>query len=406
MEINKTSESIESIDKSTESIDKKKEKKEKHKKDKKERKERKKKEQQNKTAPPEFKKVINDFVTDIRITFPEYSNIIMSWWNENTDIDSIFRDCFKIYPERFFDILYTNAEIFSDESTVNTMFLPGIQFKQLWKCNISENTRSTIWKYLQLVLFIVVGSVDNNTDLGETTNQLFEAIGSEELKKKLEETMSGMEQLFNDSSNNGTNDGTNDGTNTENTQTNIPNAEHLKDHLNSIMGGKLGKFAMEMAEEVALDLNIDKNNMMDAKNVFQQLFKHPTKMMSIVKKLSSKFNEKIKSGEMKESEIMEESIEFLNKMKDMPGMKNMQQMFSKMGVPMGGGKMNTGAMEAQLKRQMEQAKRKERMREKVTNKNSTNTTNNVTTNQGSSSSMSEEDILLLFASKDNNKKHK
>ena len=47
---------------------------------------------------------------------------------------------FKVYPERFFDILYQNQDIFSDEE-INTKFLPNIEFKNLWKEDIIENTR-------------------------------------------------------------------------------------------------------------------------------------------------------------------------------------------------------------------------------------------------------------------------
>jgi spore coat protein CotH len=61
---------------------------------------------------------------------------------------------------------------------------------------------------------------------------------------------------------------------------------------------------------------------------------------------------------------MQEGMDLLNKMKTMPGMGNMQQMFSQMGIPgLGkGAKMNMGAMEAQMNRNMKTAKMKERMK--------------------------------------------
>ena len=40
-----------------------------------------------------------------------------------------------------------NADIFNGDSNINTEFLPGIVFNQLWKCDISDNTRETVWKY-------------------------------------------------------------------------------------------------------------------------------------------------------------------------------------------------------------------------------------------------------------------
>jgi hypothetical protein len=134
-----------------------------------------------------------------------------------------------------------------------------------------------------------------------------------------------------------------------------------------MMGGKLGKLALELAEDTAKDLNLDMDNTGDAKDVFQKLFKNPGKMMNMVKNIGSKIDEKIKSGEIKESELMEEGMDLLNKMKNMPGMEDMQQMFSQMGIPgLGkGAKINIGAMEAQLNRNIKNSKIKERMRAKV-----------------------------------------
>jgi hypothetical protein len=252
--------------------------------------------------------------------------------------------------------------MFSQESEASTEFLPGIVFKQLWTCDISENTRETIWKYLQLILFSVIGTVHNSSELGDTA-KLFEAIDEEELKKKLQETLEGMQNLFdNDSSGSPS-----DPTDSTFSGINMPNADQLHEHINSMMGGKLGKLALELAEETAADLNLDMDNTGDAKDVFQKLFKNPGKMMSMVQNIGSKIDEKIKSGEIKESELMEEGMELLNKMKNMPGMGDMQKMFSQMGIPgLGkGAKMNMGAMEAQLNRNMKTAKLKERIRNKA-----------------------------------------
>ena len=322
--------------------------------------------------PEEFYKIVNDFTSDILTTFPEYSGVVSRWWNrpsenleetKEKEVLFVFRHCVKIFPERFFDILYKNVDLFSEGSEFSTEFLPGIVFKQLWSCDISDSTRETIWKYLQLILFSVIGTVHNKSELGDTA-KLFEAIDEEELKKKLQETLEGMQNLFDASGSNvDTNSTPFGGVNMEN----MPNAEQLHEHINSMMGGKLGKLAMELAEETANDLNLDIENTGDAKDVFQKLFKNPAKMMNMVKNIGGKIDEKIKSGELKESELMQEGMDLLNKMKDMPGMGNMQQMFSQMGIPgLGkGSKINMGAMEAHLNRNMKTAKMKERIKSKA-----------------------------------------
>jgi len=359
-------------------------------------------------VPDEFYKIINDFITDILTTFPEYSGIISRWWNpeeiemeaKDTECLFVFRHCIKVFPERFFDILYKNTEIFSETSEENTEFLPGIVFKLIWSYNISDTTRETIWKYLQLILFSVIGSVHSTSELGDTA-KLFEAINEEELKNKLQEAMENMSNIFDMSGNDFSNEKQNEdmssnGINMEN----MPNADDIHKHIHSMMGGKLGKLAMELAEETATDLNLDMDNITDAKDVFQKLFKNPGKMMGMVTNIGNKIDEKIKSGEIKESELMSEGMDLLNKMQSMPGMGDMQKMFSQMGIPgLGkGGKLNMGAMEAQLNKNMKTAKMKERMQAKA-QAQATKSSEKVTpeTNTFNEPRISEEEIVKIFS---------
>jgi|694.fasta_scaffold24165_7 hypothetical protein len=357
-------------------------------------------------VPDEFYKIINDFVIDILTTFPEYAGIVSRWWtlgnSDKKEVEclAVFRHCVKVFPERFFDILYKNQEIFKEESEENTEFLPGIVFKLIWSDNISDTTRDTIWKYLQLILFSVIGSVHTSSELGDTA-KLFEAINEDELKNKLQETFENMQNLFE------TNSTAEDGTNTDQSNNssdpninmeNMPTPEQIHDHINSMMGGKLGKLAMELAEETANDLNLDLNETKDATDVFQKLFKNPGKMMGMVKNIGNKIDEKIKSGELKESELMSEGMDLLNKMQSMPGMGDMQKMFSQMGIPgLGkGAKMNMGAMEAQLNKNMKAAKMRERMQSKV-QANKTTAPKSQTTQTANTQSISEEEIIKIFS---------
>ena len=211
-------------------------------------------------VPDEFYKIVNDFVIDILTTFPEYTGIVSRWWNptkpENKESEClvVFRHCIKVFPERFFDILYKNQDIFKVESEENTEFLPGIVFKLLWSDNISDTTRETIWKYLQLILFSVIGSVHNTRELGDTA-KLFEAINEDELKNKLQETFENMQNLFDINLDAPSGDGVDESA-SENTESNsksnpninmenMPTTEQIHEHINSMMGGKEGKLEVE-----------------------------------------------------------------------------------------------------------------------------------------------------------------
>ena len=322
------------------------------------------------TIPEEFKKVVKDFYRDILTTFPECKEKLgpseISFLTEEGDALILYSYCKKVYPERFFDILYQNTDIFNNDE-INTKFLPNIEFKNLWKEDISDKTRDVIWKYLQLILFSVSNGLKDGESFGDTA-KLFEAINEEDLKNKLEETMKEMNEMFQDASNNmfqGLSGEMFDvsGINMED----MPNPEEMQDHINGLLGGKLGRLAHEIAEETASELNVDMDDASNVSDVFQKLFKNPGKLMNMVKKVGSKLDSKLKSGEIKESELMEEASELMEKMKNMPGMKNMDKILGKMGLPTGGknSKVSMGAFQSQMRSNIGKAKQKERMLKKL-----------------------------------------
>ena len=156
------------------------------------------KDEKEEEIPDEFKKVVKDFIKDIKITFPEVIPLTNRWWKEPSHFEYIeneedkkkameesektcyiflFKFCKKKFPPRFFEILYQNDEMFKVDSDIDTEFLPHIHFKNLWQFDISQKTRDTIWKYLQLILFSIVGSLENREAFGDSA-KLFEAVNN------------------------------------------------------------------------------------------------------------------------------------------------------------------------------------------------------------------------------------
>lgn len=313
-------------------------------------------------VPQEFYKIMKDFLNDILTTFPEYEEAITDEENLilSGDISSnaLFMYCCDVYPSRFFDILYKNEDIFNDEE-INTNFLPNVDFKFFFEQNITTNTKDTLWKYLQLILFTIAGKINDQECFGDTA-KLFEAIDEDVLKNKIEETIKDMGEIFDlsgmnfDMSNNPF----------DASGINMPNPEDLNNHINGLMDGKLGKLAGEIAEETAKEMSINLDEEADVNDVMGKLFKNPGKLLNMVKKVGTKLDQKIKSGEIKESELMEEASELMKKMKNMPGMKGMEGLFSKMGMP-NPKKMNFGSMSNKLNHNIKNAKMRERMRSKL-----------------------------------------
>jgi hypothetical protein len=256
----------------------------------------------------------------------------------------------------------------------------------------------------------IITNIEDKKSFGDAAN-LFEAINENELRGKLEETI---QQMYNMFESNNTSADSSAETNTTNDESNAgkkpsfnffdwakdiggdgdecdegekdssssfssANAESIHEHISNILNGKIGKLAKEIAEETAKDVDFDmdfdesKGDGVNFQNVFQKMFKNPGKLMGLVKSVGSKLDQKFKSGEIKESELMQEASELLSKMKNMPGMNNLTDMLNKMGMGnMGGnmkghagGKMNFGAMQSQLQRNMKMSKMKERMQDKL-----------------------------------------
>ena len=321
----------------------------------------------NTEIPEEFCKVCKDFITDILTTFPEYKGTlhqglidILQDNNDSENVKEVFDYVKTVYPERFFDLLYQNEKIFTD-SEINTKFLPNIEFSDLWKQDISDKTKLIIWKYLQLLLFAVVNNESDGKSFGDTA-KLFEAINEDELKNKLEETMEQMANIFDMS---GNSPFTADVSNIN--PADLPNPEELHSHINGMLQGNLGKLAAEITEETMKELNTDVSGADSVGDIFQNLFKNPGKLMSMIKKVGSKLDTKLKSGELKESEIMQEAMDLMDKMEKMPGMANMKNMLNQMGMPGMGknSKVNMGAMRGKLNQNMRGAKQRERMLRKL-----------------------------------------
>lgn len=278
-------------------------------------------------TPDGFYTIMNSFINDIKLTFPEYTHIIQKWWSgDEKQTRFVFEHCMKIFPMKTFEIINENAEIFAKNA--NTEFLPNILFCYLWESEISDNTRKIIWKYFNAILASLLSSI--KIDRNDFANE-------PEMIAKLSETLKNVHSVFEEKS---------------------PEAD-FQEKFKEMTGGKIGKLAVELAEETAKSLN-----MTDSPDGMMELLKNPSKLMDMVKNMGDKLDERLKTGELNESDIMNEGIDLMKKMKDVPGMgdlSNLFKMFENMGdmTPAQKGACNTNLKKASKLEAM-----KERMRKK------------------------------------------
>lgn len=374
-------------------------------------------------VPAKFQSIIRDFTRDLSTTFPEYSILWRKWTVDEVpdrEVEKLFKYCTEVYPERFFDILYQNDDIFKEESEANTRFLPAVEFRLLYNCEgVSATTRSAIWKYLQLVLLSVVNSIRDKSAFGDAAN-MFEGVDEAELQGKLNETLAGIADFFKNmgpdaeepdaekmkdfmkqftegaegaipgmeeftkSFVNGTEGtsvfpGMEDFAKTfaqaqagqgQGPEGEMPSADDLHEHLKGLFDGKIGSLAKELAEEITGDVEsmfsdgTDTNDIRSTGDMINKIIKNPKQVMGLMKTISGKLQQKMKSGEISEEEIMKEASEIMGKMKGMKGMGQMGDMFKNLAKGMGGGSINTGA----IQRMQRQMATKERMRAKMESK--------------------------------------
>ena len=147
--------------------------------------------------------------------------------------------------------------------------------------------------------------------------------------------------------------------------------------MKGLFGGKLGSLANELMEELTDDLQetlgVDPNELNDSANpadVLKKLMRRPDKLMHLVKKIQTKFQDKMNSGDLSQEDIMKEASEMFRKMKEMGGnSKQMNEMFQNLAKNMGGSMGKNMKVDTnRIDRMMRQQDTKDRIRAKLKKK--------------------------------------
>jgi len=162
----------------------------------------------------------NDYQTIINYSLPKYSddinideyvstidlNSISSNFFDSLDI--IYNYCKGTFALRSIDILYQNEDIFlnknnnktssdleDEDVVINTVFLPDIDFADLYYADTTTKTKQTLWKYLQVILFNIITSIDDVSFFGNSL-ELLKIIDSNKFSSKLETTIEELSKIF------------------------------------------------------------------------------------------------------------------------------------------------------------------------------------------------------------------
>ena len=222
-------------------------------------------------------------------------------------------------------------------------------------------------KYLQLILFTVVGSVDNASHFGDSMN-VFENMNEDELQTKLQETMNGLKDFFSENT-----EGDNETGEEQEKERGfqLPKPEVLQEHMRSLMEGKIGKLAKELTEEFSQDMKDTFGELEEAgdiKEVMGKCMKDPKKRMAMVKKIPDRLQAKLKNGEISQDELMQEVASLVEKFKGLDSNGSMMEMFAKGPLAKMFAGMAGGQGLQMLERAGKQSAFKEKLRKKMEQK--------------------------------------
>jgi hypothetical protein len=327
----------------------------------------------------QFFKIMNEFLKDFLIPFPEYILIINKWWNfeelVKDKIDVVYNHIKKTLSQHFIDVLNQNVDIFSEENTIRTDFLPQIEFKHLWNNELSDKSKEMIWKYLQLILITII-NCNFNYEKDNDIESILQNMDTAEIQEKLSSTIQNMEKLFKENK-----------------------KEDLTDfhsQIENMLNGNLGNIAKEMANDTFKDIEIDTN---DPMKLFQNIFSDSNNISNLVKNIGEKLDSKLKSGEFDEKDLMNESLNLFSQMKNMPGLDNFANILNNISNVPNINKKNLDVkkMEERFKQEQTKEKTKERIRKKAENKKDKKS--KVVNDEPLNNIMNDDEIIKLFNQK-------
>jgi hypothetical protein len=357
--------------------------------------------------------IVAGFAKDLSVAFPEYAHLWQKWETVptvDTEKEYLMNYLRKVYLARFFDILYQNDSLFNESSTVDVHFFPEVDFRVLYSCEgVSEGTKQSIWKYLQLITFALLNydGKDGDTNINDFFNgDEFKNLNEEELKTKISDAMENMRGFLSamdgedgeDDSSSEEEDGDDNTGKEKKPRSEIPgfhpgkffknmfggkggmfekmfsglgqggNPQEILDRLKDMMSGKIGKLASELMEEAADDFketfgdDAEFTDMKSMPDVAKKILKDPSKIMPLVSKLQAKVEAKMKSGDISREELQKEAEEMMSKMgMDSSSMQEMAQMMMKQMGGLGkGARVDTNAMNQQFKKNSMREKMRDR----------------------------------------------
>lgn len=333
---------------------------------------------QRATVLATFNKTVGDLVDELKGTFPELKESLDERYaTAAAPDDTSLMDWFIANAQPHFMAITTKSETLFKENDA-TFLLPDINFTQLWKCKLTKATKAAIWKYLHVMLLLVSHYQLNTHDFESTFAQWNEMLDGnkggqmdeaelQKMKAHAEQVMQLMQSLAGggeDDAEAGSDDdeaggdaaggaeGADDGaTSTERAQR---FEKELKEDpfIQQLENSKIAQFAKELSNEIDVSsLGLSPDAKVESfQDVFGTIGKNPQRLLGLVKSVGDKIQTKLTTGDIKQSELVEEAHTLVKSMQDSKAFKQMFKKARKKGKH--GGGLDPQAMFATMAKQM------------------------------------------------------
>lgn len=316
-----------------------------------------------------FNKTVGDLIDELKGAFPELKESLEERYaSAAAPDDTSLMDWFIANAQpHFLDITTKNEAVFTKNDA--TFLLPDINFSQLWKCPITKANKTAIWKYLHVMLLLVSHYQLNTHDFEKTFSQWNEMLdghqqgqmNEEELHKMKEhadQVMKLMQSLTGEDKDDEKEEDSDDdddiheagGTSEEKAKR---FEEKLKEDpfIQQLENSKIARFAKELSSEIDVSsLGISPDANIDSfQDVFGTIGKNPEKLLGLVKSVGDKIQNKLTTGDLNQSELVEEAHTLVKSMQDSKAFKKMFKKARKKGKH---GGLDPTAMFATMAKQM------------------------------------------------------
>ena len=244
-------------------------------------------------------KLFKSLITDVINVFPEYEKRLLKYYSttlENEDNnDPKLKEFLENVEEISDNIIEKDIKIFNEDPVI----LQNVSFKLIWNSDISDNTKNSLWKYLQSFCIIIIQNKSGKDKIQEVLKKIE---SNEKIKDK--ETVKNMKKIQKLNENFDINEIKDV---LENNPETVEKGMNEMDEMFANTG--IGKLAKEITEE------LDIENMVNNGGGIQDLFSGGN-MANIMKTISSKMEDN--KDTLNSDDLMKEASNICGSMQGNP----------------------------------------------------------------------------------------